>query len=170
MSQTYHSLAPSRWACTDPVGGVPQRRRTPLFGPMRHALGPIVHDLARHKECRIIAGPWRPAQVHLGMAIPPQHAGASVLGDLTGKRARARARQFAGGDRTFAGAPFWARGYAVSPGGFELAPVRASSREQEEADGQGRVEPLHQNRPPLRRSRSSSHRLCRGCLTGRPQG
>ena len=165
MSPTSQSLAHSRWDGKYHVVCVPKRRRQQLFGHMRQALGPIFHELARQTECRIIEGHLMPDHVHRCMEIPPKHAGASGIGYLQGQRAMAIARQCAGRDRHVAGAHFWARGYAVSTVGFELDHVRASIREQEEADGQGRFETLHKNRPPLRRSRSSSHRLCRGCLT-----
>jgi hypothetical protein len=35
--------------------------------------------------------------------------------------------------------PFWARGYAVSTVGFELEQVKASIRDQEGPDDQGRL-------------------------------
>jgi putative transposase len=165
LSQTYQSLAHSRWDGKDHVVFVPKRRRQQLFGHMRQALGPLFHELARQKACWIIEGHLMPDHVHRCIEIPPKHAVASVIGYLKGKSAIAMARQFAGKDRHFAGEHFWARGDAVSTVGFELDPVRAYIREQEEADGQGRFETLHKNRPPLRRSRSSSQRLCRGCLT-----
>ena len=88
-----------------------------------------------------------------------------MIGSLKGKSAIAIARPFAGHDRNFAGEHFWARGYAVSTVGVALEQVRAYIRDQEDADGAGRFEHLNSNRPPLRRSCSSSHRLCRGCLT-----
>ena len=139
MSQTYQSLAHSRWDCKYHLVFVPKRRRKHLLGHIRHALGPIFHELARQKECRIIEGHLMPDHVHMCMEIPPKHAVASVIGYLKGKSAIAIARQFAGRDRNFAGEPFWARGYAVSTVGFELEHVRAYIREQEEADGQGRL-------------------------------
>jgi hypothetical protein len=37
-----------------------------------------------------------------------------------------------------------------------------------DADGEGRCEPLHRHRPPVRRSHSSRHRPCRGWLPGFP--
>jgi putative transposase len=138
MSQTYQSLAHSRWDCKYHVVFVPKRRRKQLFGHMRQALGPIFHELARQKECRIIDGHLMPDHVHMCIEIPPKHAVASVIGYLKGKSAIAIARQFAGRDRNFAGEHFWARGYAVSTVGFELEHVRAYIRDQEEADGQGR--------------------------------
>jgi putative transposase len=54
MSQTSQSLAHSRWDCKYHVVFVPKRRRKQLFGHIRQALGPIFHELARQKECRII--------------------------------------------------------------------------------------------------------------------
>ena len=138
MSPTSQSLAHSRWDGKCHVVLVPKRRRKQLFGPMRQALGPIFHELARQKECRIIEGHVMPAHIHLCIESPPKHAVAPVLGYRKGKSVMAIARQFAGRDRNFAGEHFWARGDAVSTVGFELEPVRAYIREQEEADGQGR--------------------------------
>jgi putative transposase len=138
MSDTYQSLSHSRWNCKYHVVFVPKRRRKALFGNIRQALGPILHELARQKECRIIAGHVMPDHVPLCIEIPPKHAVASVIGFLTGKSAIAIARQCSGRERNFTGAHFWARGYAVSTVGFELEPGRAYIREQEQADDQGR--------------------------------
>jgi putative transposase len=138
MSQTSQSLAHARWDGKYHVVFVPKRRRKQLFGPRRHALGPIFPELARQKECRIIEGHVMPDHVHRCIEIPPKPAVASVLGSLKGKRAMAIARQCAGRARNVAGEHFWARGDAVSTVGFELEQVRASIRAQEEADGQGR--------------------------------
>lgn len=83
--------------------------------------------------------------------IAPKPSVTSVVAYLNDKSAIAIARQFAGRDRSFAGEHFWVRGYTVSTVGFELEQVRACIRDQEEADGQGRLENLNKNRPPLRR-------------------
>jgi putative transposase len=138
MSEAYQSLTHSRWNCKYHVVFVPKRRRKALFGHIRNALGPIFHELARQKECRIIEGHLMPDHVHMCIEIPPKYAVASVIGYLKGKSAIAIARQFAGRDRNFAGEHFWARGYAVSTVGFELEQVRTYIREQENADGEGR--------------------------------
>ena len=69
-----------------------------------------------------------------GLAIPPKHPVASVIGFLQGKSAMAIARLSAK-ERNFTGEHFWARGYAVSSVGFELEQVRQYIREQEAADG-----------------------------------
>jgi REP-associated tyrosine transposase len=137
-SEAYQSLTQARWTGTYHVVCVPKRRRKALFGHMRQALGPIVHALARQKECRIIAGHVMPDHVHMGLEIPPQYAVASVRGSLKGKRAMAMARQCAGRERHCAGEHCWARGSAVSMVGFALEQVRASIREQEDAEGAGR--------------------------------
>jgi putative transposase len=138
MSQTLQSLAHSRWAGQYHVGFGPKRRRQQLCGHMRHALGPILHELAGQQEGRSMEGPLMPDPVPRCIESPPQHAVASVRGSLTGQSAIARAWQFAGRDRNFAGEHGWARGDAVSPVSFELEPVRAYIWEQEEADGAGR--------------------------------
>src|SRR4029450_6870070 len=111
LSEAYQSLTHSRWNCKYHVVFVPKRRRKALFGHIRQALGPIFHELARQKECRIIEGHLMPDHVHICIEIPPKDAVASVIGYLKGKSAIAIARQFAGRDRNFAGEHFWARGY-----------------------------------------------------------
>jgi putative transposase len=56
MSELYQSLSHSRWNCKYHVVLVPKRRRQKLFGEIRRQLGPIFHELARQKDCRIIEG------------------------------------------------------------------------------------------------------------------
>src|SRR5262252_6541595 len=56
MSELSQSLSHSRWNCKYHVVFVPKRRRKKLFGEIRRQLGPIFHELARQKECRIIEG------------------------------------------------------------------------------------------------------------------
>jgi putative transposase len=127
MSEAYQSLTHSRWHGQSHVVFVPTRRRKALCGHMRQALGPILHELARQKECRIIEGHLMPDHGHIGIEILPTYAVASVIGYLKGKSAIVSARQFAGRDRNCAGEHFWAQGYAVSTVGFELEQVRAST-------------------------------------------
>jgi putative transposase len=138
MSDTYQSLSHSRWHCKYHVVFVPKQRRKSLYGNIRKALGPIFHELAGQKECRIIEGHLMPDHGHICLEIPPKHAVASVLGFLKGTSAIAIARQCSGRERNFTGEHFWARGYAVSPVGFELEQVRAYIREQDSADDAGR--------------------------------
>ena len=165
MSAASQSLSHARWHGKSHGVCVPKRRRKAMFGHLRQALGPLLHALARQKACRIMEEPLMPDQVHRWIEIPPQDAVASGIGQRKGQSALAIARQCAGQDRHGAGEHVWARGYAVSTVGFALEQVRAYSRAQEDANGEGRFERVNRSRPPLRRSRSSSHRLCRGCLT-----
>jgi len=114
MSELYQSLSHSKWDCKYHVVFVPKYRRKVMFGEIRKFLGPVFHELARQKECRIIEGHLMPDHVHMCIEIPPKHAVSSVIGFLKGKSAIAIARQFAGKQRNFSGEQFWARGYAVS--------------------------------------------------------
>ena len=108
-----------------------------MFGDIRQFLGPIFHELARQKECRIVEGHLMPDHVHMCIEIPPKYSVASVIGFLKGKSAIAIARQFKGKQRNFSGEAFWARGYAVSTVGFELEAVKRYIREQDIADKSG---------------------------------
>ena len=137
-TETYQSLAHSRWNCKYHVVFVPKRRRETLFGSLRPHLGPIFHELARQKECRIVEGHLLADHVHMCIAIPPKFAVASVVGLLKGKSAIAIAREFRGRSRNFSGEHFWARGYAVSTVGFNLEQVTAYIRAQDADDDRGR--------------------------------
>ena len=138
MSGTLKSLAHSRWECKYHVVFIPKYRRKAIYGELRKMLGEIFHDLARQKECRIIEGHLLADHAHMCLEIPPKHAVASVIGFLKGKSALAIARRAQEKDRNFVGEHFWARGYAVSTVGFELASVKKYIREQEKADKEGR--------------------------------
>src|SRR5712691_11262170 len=138
MTQSYKSLAHSRWDCKYHVVFIPKRRRKALFGEIRKHLGTLFHELAQQKECTIVEGHLMSDHVHMCISIPPKYSVASVVGFLKGKSAVAIARQFGGRERNFTGEHFWARGYAVSTVGFELEQVRAYIRDQEGADEEGR--------------------------------
>ena len=138
MSEPYQSLSHSKWNCKYHIVFIPKRRRKMVFGQIRKQLGPIFHELARQKECRILEGHLMPDHVHMCIEIPPKFPVASIIGFLKGKSAIAIARQFAGKERNFTGEHFWARGYAVSTVGFELEQVRAYIREQEANSEEGR--------------------------------
>ena len=105
-----------------------------MYGKIRKELGTIFHTLARQKECTIIEGHVMPDHIHMCIMIPPKCCVASIIGFLKGKSAIAIARQFAGKERNFTGEHFWARGYAVSTVGFELAAIKKYIREQDGAD------------------------------------
>ena len=117
---------------------IPKYRRKAVYGEIRASLGGIFHELARQKECRIVEGHLLADHVHMCIEIPPTQAVASISGFLKGKSAVAIARQFGGKRQNFTGAHFWARGYAVSPVGYELEVVKRYIREQEAEDQAGR--------------------------------
>ena len=137
MSKLYQSLSHSKWDCKYHLVFVPKYRRKVMFGEIRKFLGPIFHELARQKECRIVEGHLMPDHVHMCIEIPPKHAVSSIVGFLKGKSAIAIARQFKGKTRNFSGESFWARGYAVSTVGFELEAVKRYIREQDVMDKSG---------------------------------
>ena len=138
MTEPYQSLSHSKWNCKYHVVFVPKRRRKTVFGQIRKQLGPIFHELARQKECRILEGRLMVDHVHMCIEIPPKFSVASIIGFLKGKSAIAIARQFGGKDRNFTGEHFWARGYAVSTVGFELEQVQVYIREQQANDNEGK--------------------------------
>ena len=104
---------------------------------LRQQLKAIFHELARQKECQILEGHLMPDHVHMVITIPPKYAVSAVIGFLKGKSAIAVAR-LQGKERNFSGEHLWARGYAVSTVGFELAEVQRYVREQDDADEAGR--------------------------------
>ena len=138
MTRTMKSLAHSHWECKYHVVFIPTYRRKVIYGEARKMLGEIFDKLTRQQECRIVEGHLLPDHVHMCLEIPPKHAVASVIGFLKGKSALAIARRVQEKDRNFVGEHFWARGYAVSTVGFELANVKKYIREQEQADKEGR--------------------------------
>jgi len=137
MKNTYQSLSHSKWDCKYHVVFVAKYRRKALLGNLRKQRGASLHELAQQKECQSLAGQLRPDHVHRCSAIPPQQAGAAVLGFIKGKRAISIAR-LPGKAQNFAGEPFWARGYAVSTVGFNEEEIRRYIRDQEGSDGSGR--------------------------------
>jgi len=133
----YQSLAHSRWDCKYHIVFIPKRRKN-LFVEIRKQLGENFHELARQKECKIIEGHLRLDHVYMCIEIPPKYAVASVIGFMKGKSAIVIARQFGGRKKIFTEEHFWARGYAVSTVGFEVAAVCKDIQEQEDADEFGR--------------------------------
>ena len=56
LTNMYQSLSHSRWDCKHHLVFVPKYRKKVIFGDIRKFLGPIFHELARQKECRIVEG------------------------------------------------------------------------------------------------------------------
>ena len=130
----YQSLSHTRWDCKYHVVFIPKRRKRKIFGSLRKHLGAIFHELAGHKESRIMEGHLMPDHVHMCLSVPPKYAVSNVVGYLKGKSAILIARRFGGRERNFTGEVFWARGYFVSTVGLDEAVVRAYIRQQERTD------------------------------------
>jgi putative transposase len=134
------SLSHTRWECKYHVVWIPKCRRKVLFGQLRKNLGEVFHELARHKESKVLEGHLQPDHVHMMIAIPPKYAVSQVVGYMKGKSAIHIARTYLGQRKNFGGMSFWARGYFVSTVGTDEAVVRAYIRDQEKEDQ--RVEQL----------------------------
>jgi REP-associated tyrosine transposase len=104
---------------------------------IRRQLGPIFHELARRKECRILEGHLTPNHAHMRIAILSKRAVASVTRFINDKSAIDIARM-QGKERNFAGEHFWTRGYAVSTLRFNEEEVRRYIRNQNGSDESGR--------------------------------
>lgn len=142
MSDTYHSLAHSKWDCKYHLIFIPKNRRKAMFGKIKSNLGPIFRSLAQMKECNIVEGHVSNDHVHMCIEIPPKHSVASIVGFIKGKSAITIIRQYLGKERNFAGEHFWARGYAVSTIGFDLDQIIKYIKEQaddEDADSQDKT-------------------------------
>lgn len=136
-TSSYESLAHSKWDCKYHVVFIPKCRRKELYGKIRKYLGPVFHELASQRECKILEGHMVQDHVHMMIKIPPKYSVAEVIGYIKGKSAIAVARQFSGRQRNFNGERLWARGYAVSTVGFNAEQVKAYIKHQEQLDGQG---------------------------------
>ena len=79
---------------------------------LRRQLGEIFHELARHKESKIVEGHLMGDHVHVCLSIPPKYAVANVVGYIKGKSAIQIARTFGDRQRNFTGESFWARRFA----------------------------------------------------------
>ena len=134
---SYESISYSRWDCKYHVVFIPKCRRKELYGKIRKFLGPVFHEMARQKGCKIEEGHMVGDHVHMLIKIPPKFSVAEIVGYIKGKRAIAVARQFGGRKRNFNGEKFWARGYAVSTVGFEEEQVRKYICHQEQLDTKG---------------------------------
>ena len=130
----YQSLAHTRWDCKYHVVYIPKKRKKKIFGVLRRQLGEMLHELASHKESKIVEGHLMPDHIHMCISIPPKYSVSNVVGYIKGKSAITIARKFGGRSRNFSGENFWARGYFVSTVGLDEAMVRAYIRNQEQED------------------------------------
>lgn len=83
----YQSLSHTRWDCKYHVVFIPKKRKKRIFGVLRKHLGEIFHELATHKESKIVEGHMMPDHVHMCISIPPKYAVSNVVGYLKGKSA-----------------------------------------------------------------------------------
>ena len=134
---SYESLSHSKWDCKYHLVFVPKCRKKKLYGGIRKYLGPVFHELAGQRGCKIIKGNMVQDHVHMLISVPPKYSVAEVVGYIQGKSAIAVARQFGNKKRNFNGEQFWARGYAVSTVGFEEAQIKTYIKNQEQLDGRG---------------------------------
>ena len=137
-------LGPLRWQRR--VGRCPQGGERPQVTPLDDALG--VHPQQRTSS----------AFQHLGWALAVFVLFATTV-TLLGWASGVAVEPASG---VGVGPGGWTAGDGAAPPGFKLEHVRAYIRDREDADGAGRFSPLNTNRPPIRRSHASSHRLCRG--------
>ncbi len=134
---SYNRLSHSKWDCKYHLVFVPKFRKKKLYGEIRSFLGPVFHELAGQKRCKILEGHMVQDHVHMLIQVPPKYAVSEIVGYIKGKSAIAIARQFSGRKRNFNGENFWARGYAVSTVGFETAQIKRYIRNQEQLDTVG---------------------------------
>lgn len=133
----YQSLSHSKWDCKYHVVFIPKFRKKVLYGKIRAYLGPVFHELADQRDCKILEGHMVQDHVHMLITIPPKYSVAEIMGYIKGKSAIAVARQFGGKQRSFNGEKFWARGYAVSTVGFETDQIQAYIKHQQQLESQG---------------------------------
>jgi len=81
----YQSLSHTRWDCKYHVVFIPKKRKKRIFGVLRKQLGEIFHELAAHKEAKIVEGHIMSDHVHLCISIPPKYAVSNVMGYHQGK-------------------------------------------------------------------------------------
>ena len=131
--ERYESLNHTKWECKYHLVWIPKYRRKVLYGQLRKDVGPVLRELALHKESEVLEGQMKADHVHMVVSIPPKYSVAQVVGYVKGKSAIWIARA-TGRNRNFLGQHFWARGYCVSTVGLDEETIREYVRSQEEAD------------------------------------
>jgi putative transposase len=129
----YKSLTHSKWDCKYHIVWIPKYRKKKLFGVLRKELGPVLRELAQHKESEVLEGRMLLDHVHVLISIPPKHSVAHVVGYMKGKSAIHVARHL-GRKKNFTGQHFWARGYFVSTVGLDEMIIRQYIQQQEADD------------------------------------
>ena len=129
----YKSLTHSKWDCKYHIVWIPKYRKEKLFGVLRKELGPVLRELAQHKESEVLEGRMLLDHVHVLISIPPKYSVAHVVGYMKGKSAIHVARHL-GRKKNFTGQHFWARGYFVSTVGLDEMIIRQYIQQQEAED------------------------------------
>ena len=129
----YKSLTHSKWDCKYHIVWIPKYRKKKLFGVLRKELGPVLRELAKHKEREVLEGHLLLDHVHMLISIPPKYSVAHVVGYMKGKSAMHVARHL-GRKKNFTGQHFWARGYFVSTVGLDELVIRQYIQHQETDD------------------------------------
>ena len=77
---SYESISHTRWDCKYYVVFIPKCRRKELYGKIRKFLGPVLHEKARQKGCKIEEGHMVQDHVHMLIKIPPNFLVAEIIG------------------------------------------------------------------------------------------
>ena len=79
---------------------IPRRRERKIFGVLRRHPGEMFHELASHKESKIVEGHLMGDHVQMCLSIPPKYAVSNVVGYMKGNpdspSVRGSAAQFHG--------------------------------------------------------------------------
>jgi len=130
----FQSLSHTKWDCKYHVVYIPKYRKKKLFGKVRKHLGEFFHELAKHKESKILEGHICIDHIHMCISIPPKYAVSNVMGYISGKSAISISRNLLGLSRNFTGQKFWALGYLVSTVGLDEQAIRTYIQNQERVD------------------------------------
>ena len=74
----------------------PKRRKKRVFGVLRRYLREVLHELAGHRESKIVEGQLMSDHVQTCIDIPPKYAVSNVVGYIKGKNAIQIARKYGG--------------------------------------------------------------------------
>ena len=130
----YQSLNHTKWDCKYHIVWIPKYRKKKLYAELRNLSGEVLHELASHRESKILEGHLMVDHIHMLIEIPPKYSVAQLVGYMKGKSAIHIARTFEGRQKNFTGQHFWARGYFVSTVGLDEKMIRDYIKNQENED------------------------------------
>ena len=129
----YNKLSHTTWDCKYHIVFIQKYRKKALYGKVRNFLGDVFHNLASHRESKILEGHMVNDHVYMLIEIPPKYPISKVIGYIKGKSAIHVAREFER-SRNVTGHKLWARGYFVSTVGRDEQTIREYIRNQETED------------------------------------